>query len=587
MATRRQNPEFNPQAISRPAAAPVDTFGGFQRAPSNALQDLAEVLGRISPDVRRLAAASQALADDRDTREAERQAAMATARSWAEAVERGEVPAGASPVFQRAWREARGKRLAADFGSQAIQDWLSPDNPERNAEDPLALQKFLAARRQAFLEGLDDDTRTGFLSRVGQYENQLVNSANAERIRRAEQSAEDDLGALMMSRLREGQANPAAAIAAAHREALGMRFAGMSGERINKILAQAIIGAAEAAGDPRILDAAAAPRPDLTRPGQTIPGLANIPEFSQAFASARTRINSARLTAENRAYIAEQRARKEQADRVVGAFAVAAATAMAEGRVVEMPSLQMLRQIAAIDGSLPRTLLELRNAFAEGGERQSLEDVAPLLFQAVRSQSPTTVLAEAVRDGKLRDPRRLRDLNVLIDDLTKEANAVRSSVQSIFRDIATSNLEGFSPSQRSAVEVTWKAAGGWAETKWLAWFAQYRQANGRAPSEQEALAAANQIALEARELAAPWVRDRQPAPWNGSLSFPVYEGPRTGQPQPASPLATQRQVSPADANKLRLDVQRAPANRNRIISDFNRRFGEGAAEAILNAQEAQ
>jgi hypothetical protein len=584
MVTRRQNPDFNPSAVSRAAASPVDTFGGFQRAPGNSLQDLAEVLGRINPDVRRLAAASQALADDRDTREAERQAALTEARSWSEAVERGEVPAGASPVFQRAWRETRGKRLATDFGTQVMQDWLSPDNPERNTEDPQVFQRFLDQRRRAFLEGMDDDTKTGFLSRVGQYENQLINAVNGERIRRAEQAAEADLGALMMAKLREGRANPEAAIAAAHGEALGMRFAGMSGERINKVLAQAIISAAEAADDPRILDAAKAPRPDLTRPGQTIPSLASIPEFAQAFAAARTRINASRLTAENRAYIAEQRLRKERADQVVGAFSVAAAEAMAAGRTVEMPSPAMLRQIAAIDGSLPGTLLQIRNSFADGGERQSLEEVTPILFQAMRSSSPVTFLAEAMRAGQLRDPQRFRDLNGLIDDLTRETNTIRSSVQSVFRDISTSNLEGFSPSQRSAVEVTWKAAGGWAETKWLAWFAQYRQANGRAPTEQEALAAANQIALEARQLAAPWVQNRQPAAWNGSLSFPIYEGPQDGRTQPANPLATQRQVSPADANRLRLNVQRAPANRDRLIADFNRTYGEGAAEEILNPQ---
>lgn len=591
MAVRRQNPEFRPAAVSRPAAAPVDTFAGVERAQPSGLAALAEALSRINPDLNRLAASARALAADEDVREAERSAAIAEARQWSEAVERGEVPAGASPVYRRAWLEARGKRMAAEFGSQALSKWLSPDNPLRNTDDPNELHRWLDQERRAFMSGLESDAATGFLSRVGQYENQLFNAFNSERIRRAEQGAKEELGTLMMQRLIEGRANPAAAIQEAQKEALGFRFAGMAGDEINRVLTQAIIAAAEQTGDVRILDAAQAPRPDLTRPGKTIPGLANTAEYGPAFVAARNRIQAAALTAENRRFVAEERARRQQAESLRGAYAVIAAESALRGEPAPLPSVEMFRQMAAVDGDLPKQILALRNAFAETGAKQTLRDVAGMLSEALRSSEPTIYLQEQIANGRLTDPARYRDLVDAVQDLRRNASALQSDAERLFRGLVPSNLEGWTPAQKITAEATWRAAQRWAEVRWNTWLVQFRQNEGRLPTAAEAAKAANEVFLEAQKAAAPWIAARRVPAYNGQYEFPTLNDSATtdmgvsalqdGAPSPQQP--------PPDAViKLLRDidrVRRSESGTAEVKRLFDQQWGPGAADRILSKRQ--
>lgn len=551
MATPRA-PEYDTSAVTRPVAAPVDTF---VRA-AQPIQDvsglgaIAQSLDAFGVRLGRFAEDATRLRDERDTDDARRKAELSKVRSWTEAVERGEVDAGASPVFQRAWKETRGAALASEYGSALLQGLSAPDNPIRNSDDPAAINAWIEERRRQFAEALDPDTQRGFLARAGQFEVSAAQHANAERIKRIEAEAETSLGQAMVAAINNGLAqgmSPAQAIAAAQEEGAALRFAGLRGDKMNAILAQSIMAVAEDKQRPDLLRAANEPRPDLERPGKTVAGVGQIPAFRQHFAQAAMRIESRAFQQEQRRIMLEERAEKRRATQEAGAMLSDLVERVSKGEA--MPALDMarLRAISRVDPEFSVRYMQTRERLQNLGEQQDLPTLGRLRAELFAASDPQGALNEMLQTGRLTDQRFLSELAMAASRATEGRSFVMSmdSVRSLYSGISRNYQAEFSFERPSLIRAV-NIAEMYFNSEITRWATEYQQAHGgKMPSAQEALEKAIQLRQQTDSFVNAWGRDERvmnPDLWRPGQSLP--ESPQVA-PQPASTRAPASPTAPS------------------------------------------
>lgn len=311
-------------SVLRPQAAPVDTFVRPAEPQKSDATALAETLASVRPQINKfLNDKADDIAYD-DAREAETKAMVSTAKTWDEAIAKGEVSAGASPLYQRVYEETLGKLHGMNEAQAKLwQDWVSPDNKIRNTQNPQEIAQWFAGKRQELLAGQSVDFQKGLAPMLNQVQQQLTQRIIADNIKAIEQGNHDALGQLFMDRIAQGRKagwSPAQIAAQLADDALPQRFAGMQGKEINQIAAKAIIGSAQAFKDPNILQVGYSDRPDIRNPGQTIRGVFSIPDFAGAAESARTSILQHQYTQEARADAAQARADRKVAAQTLGGW---------------------------------------------------------------------------------------------------------------------------------------------------------------------------------------------------------------------------------------------------------------------------
>lgn len=300
--------------ILRPQANPVNTFVKPTEPLKSTLVDVAQALAQVQPKLERYATEKAHEEAVNDIRTAEATAMASSAATWDEAIQKGEVPAGASPLYQRVFEETRGKSNGlTEAQANVWQKWVSPDNAIRTTQDPKVISEWFAERRKELVAGKNPDWVKGFMPAFNQVQQQLTQKIIGDNVKYIEQANHDALGQLFTGRILEGVASGkshAQIAAQLADDSLPQRFAGLQGREINRIAASAIISAAQKTGRTDLLQVGYQDRPDLKNPGGTIKGVFTIPEFAMQATSAETSILSKANAAETRNQLAENRAEK-------------------------------------------------------------------------------------------------------------------------------------------------------------------------------------------------------------------------------------------------------------------------------------
>ena len=295
--------------VLRPSAQPVETFVRPAAPAPSELHGLSEALAQVNPKLNAFAV-RQIDADRReDIKKAERGALASTAVTLQEAIDKGEIQPGQSPLFQRVFEETTAKREAITTAPMTLyQAWVSPENPDRNSTDPKVINGFFDRETKKMLEGKSENYKEGFVPHLLAARQQLSNKITAENAAEIEEKLQGELGQLMFDRLKgaKGQ-SPAQLAAIIAEDTIPARFAGLKGSKANGIIAQAIVAAAQTSGNTDLLKVGYEPRPDLKNPGQMIPGVFTQPKYAVLADNAQTSILSKQNALAARSAAAEAR----------------------------------------------------------------------------------------------------------------------------------------------------------------------------------------------------------------------------------------------------------------------------------------
>jgi hypothetical protein len=326
MADKRVVPEplvYEHQGNStafRPQAAPVDRYIKPTEPLKSTLWDVAQSVAEVNPKIHaylRDAADEGAAADKK---KAEADAMVSEAKTYQEAIDKGQISPGQSPIYQRVFQETLGKNEALSTASATIQKaWYSSDNPIRNSQNPQEINAWLNQQTQAMLKDKNPDWVKGFIPQLNAVKQQLVQKWVGESVQNLEEENRNAYGTLVMNRLQTMKGQPPAAIAdALANDTIPQQFAGMSRKDINKMQAQAIIDTATKTGDASLLRVGYEDRPDIKNPGQVIPGVFKIPGFAQRAQAAETAILSKAHVQESRSLAAQHEADRKARTAIQG-----------------------------------------------------------------------------------------------------------------------------------------------------------------------------------------------------------------------------------------------------------------------------
>lgn len=298
--------------VLRPQAQAIDTFTRPAPALPSELNDLAATLSQINPKLQAFAVRKTEELRAEDIQKAERSAMASTAVTMQEAIDKGEIQPGQSPLFQRVFEETTAKREAITTAPMTLyQAWVSPDNPDRNSTDPKVINEFFNKQTTKMLEGKSEEYKAGFVPQLLAARQQLSNKITAENAAEVEEKLAGELGQIMFDRIKNaGGQSPAAIAAAIAEDTIPARFAGLKGTKANGIIAQAIVAAAQTSGNSALLKVGYEPRPDLKNPGQMIPGVFTTPKYAVMADNAATSILSKQNAQAARAAAAEARSDK-------------------------------------------------------------------------------------------------------------------------------------------------------------------------------------------------------------------------------------------------------------------------------------
>jgi len=416
---RRETPDpltYSRQGDStllRPQAAPVDTFIRTAAPLKSPLNDLAESLASIRPALDRFLyqKADELSAEER--KKAEADAMVATAKSWDEAIQKGEVTAGSSPLYRRVYEETLGKIEGLNTAqTQLWQAWVSPENTIRTTQDPAVIAGWFNDQRKKLLDGKSPDVAKGMAPALLQVQQQLTQRIISDNVKAIEQGNHDALGQLFMDRIlagtQQGQ-SPAQIAAQLADDALPHRFAGMQGKEINTIAAKAIIAVAQKTGNSALLQVGYADRPDVKNPGQMLRGVFTIPEFATAADSARTSILSRQNAEANRAMIAEARAEKVEFKNVMTEIM----TKKLEDPNYEPPKELLLRGVKANPDFMSHYRTQVR-AVSEPKPEKNFQAYSALYSEYIdkvrRGEDATPLITRMIDTGAITSSSQINDL---------------------------------------------------------------------------------------------------------------------------------------------------------------------------------
>jgi hypothetical protein len=168
MAERDQRREVQglPQAPAlTPAAKPIDNYDirlsqpnqTFEKPdPHNSWMDLARGLGQFEPTLLALQRQAQAKQDSDDEAKGhdlheQVKAEQGNRVGWKNAITRGLIPPGASPLLVKGYQRADLRNIATDYQAALQQAYLN-DDKVRSSNDPAVLQSFVQEFRNKFRE---------------------------------------------------------------------------------------------------------------------------------------------------------------------------------------------------------------------------------------------------------------------------------------------------------------------------------------------------------------------------------------------------------------------------------------------------
>src|SRR5688572_14964641 len=147
----------------RPQAQPVSNFVRPVEPTKSSMWEVAQALAEANPKINKFFEDKHRQAAREEARTAEAQAMVSTSKSWQEAIDKGEVEAGASPLYQRVYKETLGKVNGLQEAQAKVwQAWNDPANEIRASQNPDEIAGWFAKKRTEFLQGKDPDWVKGF-----------------------------------------------------------------------------------------------------------------------------------------------------------------------------------------------------------------------------------------------------------------------------------------------------------------------------------------------------------------------------------------------------------------------------------------
>lgn len=284
--------------VLKPQAQPLDSFVRPAEPIASSWHDVAKSLAEVRPGLNKYIEEKANHISAEDARKAEADGMISTATSWDDAIKKGEVSAGASPLYQRVYEETIGKLNATNVAQATLwQKWMAPENEIRSTQDPAVIGKWFADQRKGFVDGKSADFSAGFMPSFNGVQQQLTQRIISDNVKELEGKNHDALGQLMTDTiLANRNLSPQQIAEKLASDGLPQRFAGMQGKEVNTVMAKAIIATATKLNDPRLLQIGYADRPDVKNPGQVIRGVFTIPDFASAATTAQTQMESRSYT---------------------------------------------------------------------------------------------------------------------------------------------------------------------------------------------------------------------------------------------------------------------------------------------------
>jgi len=244
-----------------PTASPVDTFiRPSQPKGDRRLLELAGAWSEVQPGLTQFANERVAVNNEGLTEEG-RKAALANKAQFKEAVQSGQIPAGASPWFKVGYERQKATRTALEY-DQAMKAAYSGTNLSDN-DDPKAISTFMADFTTKWMEANPDAKSNpefgSIFSVMGAKSQDALQTIHAvERTKRIEEGLIDDTGFMLRATLDNsvdllGNRNPT--LGADLAQLVDDQVAvGLSGPMANKLVADEVIRKAVEEGDITLLD---------------------------------------------------------------------------------------------------------------------------------------------------------------------------------------------------------------------------------------------------------------------------------------------------------------------------------------------
>ena len=253
------------QARLTPEANPVDTYYRPQEKAvplpvDSTVAQLAQSLGSLRPQLVELSGKyldNQAKEENSAGNEAYRAALLKDGdlnkKAFKDLVDQGVIPAGASPWFQKGWREQQLRTMGDDYGRDLTLAW-NANGDLKNTDDPTKLREFLANQQKAFREKVGSTGgafRPTELTEVldpimDHYNKSVAGHQINHRVEEIQKQVETNT-AIEVGRLAiRGEMSPEDRATGISTTVADLVSKGLSGSRANQIVTDAVVNAAVA-----------------------------------------------------------------------------------------------------------------------------------------------------------------------------------------------------------------------------------------------------------------------------------------------------------------------------------------------------
>lgn len=260
------------QVQLRPEARGGDTYyrpqaEAVQQQADPMLVQLAEGLGKMQPKLMELGMhfldkqnKEEAAQGNQAYRDALMKDADLNKKGFKDLVDQGVIPAGASPWFQKGWREQQLRNMGEEYGRDVTLAW-NANGDLKNSDDPGKLNQFLAQQSQSFREKIKasgSDFRPSELAEVldpilDHYNHNVGQQHVQFRVSEIEKEV-DTNSRLEVGKWAKRVDLPMEERAAGIQQAMDDLYKkGLPGSRSREIMAEAVMEAASTAKDPSML----------------------------------------------------------------------------------------------------------------------------------------------------------------------------------------------------------------------------------------------------------------------------------------------------------------------------------------------
>lgn len=397
-----------------PVAKPAEAYFQPPQAQRSPLEDVARALSPLSANLMGLVGEmrkeEEKTRKDTDQAEADRIFVEGNQMGFEEAVRQGKIPAQASPVFTRRYRELEGDRRGREFAAQVEKDFNTWDR--REVATPEEVTQWLAERTKTAFQGTDPLSLRAALPHVSRIQDRITNQSvklvNDRFVNDSLENIKGSVREIVDQGYRDSVLDPrdvpvfsGTRKAAQEIEALTgrMKAAGLRGADLNAAVVDAVTEEAVRRNDPTILEILKKDRANGT-PG---PGLTSYGQ--QKLEQAEDKIFRNTERAESMAVRRQEREFK-QGNRVATRFVVDTLTnnpdAEIDPNIIELGS--------RYDPDFGLKVEKIREQVQKRMESDNPVDVRDATRRIWESDRPTAQVFDEVSAGNLRNPGTIRSL---------------------------------------------------------------------------------------------------------------------------------------------------------------------------------